>query len=175
MRCYASLARLSGNSSIYLSCVEILRYFRNGCNWYLINNAGKIVMVCWMLWKNKNDLVWDQHSLDSVGLMESIISILNQLRSVQDKTFWPLYADAAIFTKSDLYIYAFVVRDHDDRLVEAVSKCRRGNLSPDLAETLSIMRLWVGRRRRTTVMQFLNLTAYKLCGQYGAPLYNFLI
>ncbi|XP_074341817.1 uncharacterized protein LOC141679208 [Apium graveolens] len=37
-----------------------------------------------------------------------------------------------------MYSHAFVVRDHNGRLVEAGSKCSRGNLSPDLAEALSI-------------------------------------
>ncbi|XP_074378344.1 uncharacterized protein LOC141719879 [Apium graveolens] len=124
-------------------------------------NVYITVMVCWMLWKNRNDLVWNQHSLDSAGVIESIMSVLNQWRSVQDKTFdhfmgymtqedgdghWnppsfnsvKINTDATIFKESDLYIHVFVVRDHNGRLIEAESKCRRGTMSPDLAEALSV-------------------------------------
>ncbi|KAL8110299.1 hypothetical protein AgCh_026140 [Apium graveolens] len=112
-----------------------------------------------MLWKNRNDLVWNQHSADSAEVIESTISVLNQWRSVQDMDRFMGYitqedgdehwnpppfdsikinTDATIFQDSDMYSHAFVVQDHNGRLVEAGSKCSRGNLSPDLAEALSI-------------------------------------
>lgn len=92
-------------------------------------------MVCWMLGKNMNDLVWNQRSLEPFEVTESAISVLNQWRSVQDKTFdrflgymtyedgdehWhpPLSnsvkvnTDAAIFEETVSYNHAFIVRDH---------------------------------------------------------------
>lgn len=33
------------------------------------DNVLLVVMVCWMLWKNKNDLIWNQHSLESVEVI----------------------------------------------------------------------------------------------------------
>lgn len=46
-----------------------------------------IIMLSWMLWKNRNDVVWKQHSVDSKEVVESAKSALNQWRYVQDKTF----------------------------------------------------------------------------------------
>ncbi|KAL8108560.1 hypothetical protein AgCh_024870 [Apium graveolens] len=126
-----------------------------------LEDVHLIVMVCWMMWKNRNDLVWNQHCLDSAEVLESATSVLNQWRSVQDKTFdrfmgymtqedgeehWykpqinsvKINTDAAIFKESDSYSYVFVVRDHDGSLVEAKARCRRGSISPDLAEALGI-------------------------------------
>ena len=43
-------------------------------------NQSKIqshVMVCWMLWKNCNDLVWNQHSIDTLEVVHSAFSVLN--------------------------------------------------------------------------------------------------
>ena len=45
------------------------------------------VVICWLLWKNRNDAVWKQKSIDSSELVTSAFSILNQWRSVQDKKF----------------------------------------------------------------------------------------
>lgn len=44
-------------------------------------------MVCWALWKNRNDLVWTQKSLDSSEVLMLALSVLNQWRFVQDKSF----------------------------------------------------------------------------------------
>ncbi|KAL8103095.1 hypothetical protein AgCh_027577 [Apium graveolens] len=91
-----------------------------------------IVMVCWMLWKNRNDLVWNQHSLDSAEEDGEEHWNPPSINSVKINT------DAAIFTESDSYSYVFVVRDHEGRLIEAGARCRRGSPSADLAEALSI-------------------------------------
>ena len=45
------------------------------------------VMVCWMIWKHRNELVWNQRSLEITEVVESAYSILNQWKSVQDRTF----------------------------------------------------------------------------------------
>lgn len=105
-----------------------------------------------------NDLVWNQHNLDLAGVIESAQFLTNG-EMFKTKPLTPLWVislkktgvntrttiarvkintDAAILTVSNLHIHAFVVRDHDGTLAEAASKCRRGNISPDLTEALSI-------------------------------------
>lgn len=44
-------------------------------------------MVCWMIWKNINDLVWNQHSMAPSEVVNSALSSLNQWKLVQDRTF----------------------------------------------------------------------------------------
>lgn len=119
------------------------------------------VVVCWLLWKNRNDAIWKQRSVDSSELVNSAFSILNQWRSVQDKNFdhflafvnpedgveqWhkpennsvKINTDAALFEEPNRYSYAFVTRDHFGSLVEASSKCKLGRVSPEFAKAVSI-------------------------------------
>ena len=86
-------------------------------------------------------------------MVESAYSILNQWKSVQDRTFdhfmgymtqndgdehWhspminsvKINFDAAIFEDSNCYSHAFVVRDHEGALIEARSKCLRDQVNP---------------------------------------------
>lgn len=46
-----------------------------------------IGMICWQLWKNKNDLIWNQRSMKASEVVDSATLILNQWQSVQDRTF----------------------------------------------------------------------------------------
>ena len=36
------------------------------------------VMLCWMVWKNRNDLVWSQKCLTASEVVQSALSVLNQ-------------------------------------------------------------------------------------------------
>lgn len=45
------------------------------------------VMVRWMIWKNRNDLVWNQHCMAPTEVVNSAFSSLNQWKVVQDKIF----------------------------------------------------------------------------------------
>ena len=114
-----------------------------------------------MIWKNRNELIWNQRSLNISEVVESAYSVLNQWRSVQDHTFdrflgymshedgdehWHLpqpnsvkvNTDAAIFEDLNCYSHAFVVRNHEGRLVEARSRGLHGRPNPELAEVLGI-------------------------------------
>lgn len=37
-----------------------------------------MVMVCWMIWKSRNDLVWKQRSMEVEEVVQSANSTLNQ-------------------------------------------------------------------------------------------------
>lgn len=47
--------------------------------------------------------------------------------------------DAALFADPNYYSYAMIARDHDGRLVEALSSCKQGCINPELAEAIGIM------------------------------------
>ncbi|XP_074374501.1 uncharacterized protein LOC141714903 [Apium graveolens] len=114
-----------------------------------------------MLWKNRNDRVWKQHSLGSKEVVESAKFVLNQWRYVQDKSFnhylgyvtqddghehWHLpqidrvkvNTDTAIFEGSMCYSHAFVARDHHGQLIEARSRCLQGTIAPEIAEAIEM-------------------------------------
>lgn len=120
-----------------------------------------LVMVCWLIWKNRNDIVWKQHSSEPQELVRLALSILNQWRSVQDRSYdsflsfmssedgqeqWHLpelnsvkiNIDAALFEDPGRYSYAIVVRNHEGRLVQDTSKCSLGRVAPEFAEALGI-------------------------------------
>lgn len=109
-------------------------------------------MISWMLWKNKNEVVWNQKGTDFSSTVTSAFFIFNQWKFVQDKSFsismgfmtqedgseqWrgptadrvKVNSDAALFENPDRYNHAFIVRDHCGSLIEARSKCYHGAIS----------------------------------------------
>lgn len=51
------------------------------------NSVLTSVMLYWMLWKNRNDLVWNQRCLAVSEVLNSAVSTLNQWQYVQDTNF----------------------------------------------------------------------------------------
>lgn len=49
---------------------------------------SKIAMICWMICKSKNELIWNQHSLGFVEVADSAFPVLNQWSS-EDRTTDP--------------------------------------------------------------------------------------
>ncbi|KAL6503124.1 hypothetical protein OROHE_023753 [Orobanche hederae] len=135
-----------------------------------------MVMICWTLWKSRNDLIWNQRSLEMSEVVESAKANLIQWQSVQDRTFdrfmgfmthedgqerWNLpmcdrikiNVDAAIFDSSSCYSYAIVIRDHNGALLEAVSSCKQATVTPELAEAVGIKEAlsWVKNQGKENV------------------------
>ncbi|XP_060972201.1 uncharacterized protein LOC133038159 [Cannabis sativa] len=120
-----------------------------------------VVMLCWALWKCRNDLVWNQKSAEVKDVVMLAQTVLNQWLYAQDKNFDPslglLYpedgnehwtppnvdtikinTDAAIFSSTNRYSYSCVARSHLGILLEAKAKCVRGVVSPEVAEAIGI-------------------------------------
>lgn len=135
-----------------------------------------MVMICWMLWKNRNDLIWNQRSLEMFEVVQSAKTNLIQWQSVQDRTFdrfmgfmthedgqerWSppmcnrikINVDAAIFDSSSCYSYAMVIRNHNGELLEAVSSCKQATITLELAEAVSIKEAlsWVKNQGKENV------------------------
>lgn len=134
-------------------CCSMLEFYRlwitrsNMWHFHLMAEIGytamhkgefrKTIMVCLALWKNRNNIVWNQKGMESVELVESSILYLNQWRNAQDKSFdlgfmtqadgkehWQrppegmikINTDAALFTDSNIY-----------RLIATRRRLNRGN------------------------------------------------
>ncbi|XP_063942429.1 uncharacterized protein LOC135150218 [Daucus carota subsp. sativus] len=95
-----------------------------------------IAMISWMLWKNRNDVVWKQKCMDVSSIVTAALSVLNQWKFVQDR-----------------YSYAFVARNHNGTLIEAKSRCAQGSISPVLAEAMGIWEAlsWIKTRKLSNV------------------------
>ncbi|XP_074378327.1 uncharacterized protein LOC141719860 [Apium graveolens] len=128
-------------------------------------------MVIWALWKNRNDIIWNQKGMESSEVLVSAHLCFNQWKSAQDKTFdnylgfmtqadgkehlelptegkVKINTDAAIFEESRRFSYAFIARNHRGDLVEAVSSCKQGIVDPVLAEAIGVREAlsWVKER-----------------------------
>lgn len=122
-----------------------------------------MTMICWIVWKNRNDLVWNQHSLEANEVVESSFYVLNQWKSVKDKTFdrfmgfmthddgtehWlpptfnkvKINTDAAIFLESSYYSHAFVIRNHSSDLIKQNQDMCRGGLLRNQLKLLAFER-----------------------------------
>lgn len=147
---------MAGDS--YLSFAEWLMNSFNGWN---KNKRQLGAMLCWSIWKCRNDMVWKQKCLEVDDVVMSANVVLNQWQCAQDKFFnhylclmtqedgderWvapkdnkvKVNTDAAIFSSTNCYSFAFIVRNHEGALVEAQSRCCPGNAKPEIAEALGI-------------------------------------
>lgn len=162
---------VTGDFSSYGDWLQLVFSQRN------VETIHMTSMVCWTLWKNRNDLVWNQICLDVPEVLNTTLSVLNQWRFVQDKTFdhslgflnpedgqvkWQapslnivkVNTDAALFDNPSIFSYAQVIRDHNGRLVEAMLRCNLGTVSPELAEAMGIRKAlsWVKNAGRNDVV-----------------------
>lgn len=120
------------------------------------NVVNKVFMVAWAIWNNMNDIVWKQKGKESIEIVASDIQVLKNWESAQDKSFDNSFGfitqtdddvyrkqptvgkvkvntDATLFEYANLYNYAMVARDHEGKMLEAMSTCRQGCLNPELA------------------------------------------
>lgn len=135
------------------------------------------VTICWQLWKNRNDSIWKQKSIDSSELVNSVFSILNQWKVIQDKNYsdflglmtseddkeqWQppmsnsvkINTDAALFEDPKRYSFAFIIRDQHGSLIEAISKCSSGQVAPEFAEAMGIREAlsWIKNKNHSNVV-----------------------
>ncbi|XP_062100583.1 uncharacterized protein LOC133806507 [Humulus lupulus] len=120
-----------------------------------------IASLCWGIWRTRNNLVWHNKkgSLASVNLLSK--SMLNQWIQAQNKAEVPLAAfltnadgadtwqkplgegikinvDAAIFSEMGTFSYACIARNETGHPIEAITSCKQGSMSPELAEIMGI-------------------------------------
>lgn len=54
---------------------------------YNNSEAREKVMICWALWRARDELIWNQKGGEVTEVITSGISVLNNWISAQDKTF----------------------------------------------------------------------------------------
>lgn len=127
----------------------------------------KLAMMCWMVWKGRNELVWNQKSLEVIDVVQYALSVRDHWKSAWDKTFDPLLSHMThedghehwqlpalnrikinTDATSNCYSHAFVVQNHNGELNEAESKYVRGQVILELAEVTGVREAlsWVKKK-----------------------------
>lgn len=56
--------------------LNFVEWFSEMLQEYNTEEMKSISMVCWSLWKNRNNIVWDQKSLEATEVVNSAILVL---------------------------------------------------------------------------------------------------
>ncbi|XP_062093901.1 uncharacterized protein LOC133799929 [Humulus lupulus] len=129
--------------------------------WLLLDQTRRqsLVMLCWGLWKARNDLVWRNKRLAPNSVVVVSNSVFNQWSQAQHKSDIPTAAyltdadgvekwqcpnpgsvkvnmDAALFPDLGTYSFACLARDELGHPIEALSRCFNGHVAPELAEAM---------------------------------------
>ncbi|XP_062116553.1 uncharacterized protein LOC133830553 [Humulus lupulus] len=140
-------------------------------------DRSKIFMLCWSVWRRRNDWVWNNRKGSTYGVLLLADSTLQAWVSAQDREVAPLpnylspadgavvwrkpkrgdlkvNVDAANFLGAETYGFAGVARDHNGTLIEAFSVYRNGAINPELGEAMGVREAlsWIKRRRWTNVV-----------------------
>ncbi|XP_062100635.1 uncharacterized protein LOC133806561 [Humulus lupulus] len=122
---------------------------------------GVAGMLCWALWKGRNDLVWNQNIFSIEEVVVLAKSNLDQWLSAQEKHaslfvdlllpedggecwtkpqmgYAKINVDATLFVNDRQIGFSCVARDHDGYLIEAIASRRRGIVKPEMAEALGV-------------------------------------
>lgn len=77
----ANLKEISGTSSSFYNWLQLV--FQQRSNEEIHSTS----MIGWMLWKNRNDVVWNKKGMNFSSVVTSAFSVFNQWNFVQDKSF----------------------------------------------------------------------------------------
>ncbi|KAK1381578.1 hypothetical protein POM88_028322 [Heracleum sosnowskyi] len=132
------------------------------------DNRKILVITCWAIWKVRNELVWKKKgsSVAAVGILAH--NFLSQWSQAQDKNDVPTAAflstrddsekwikpvgdvkinvDAALFTETGRFSFACVARDAKGVFLEAISCCRTGCVTPEMAEAMGVRGFELGEK-----------------------------
>lgn len=146
-------------------------------NHYKGTDVQRMVMLCWAVWKCRNNLVWNQRGMEVAEVVVLANYSLNQWLSAQNKLFdtslgyltqvdgderqkvpdentIKINTDAAIFETSNCFSYSRVARNHASELVEAFSKCIQGSVNPEMEEAIGIREAlsWTKKKKWNNVV-----------------------
>uniref|UniRef100_A0A803Q5E7 procollagen-proline 4-dioxygenase n=1 Tax=Cannabis sativa TaxID=3483 RepID=A0A803Q5E7_CANSA len=121
----------------------------------------KVAMLCWALWKSRNNTVWNKRNSSVNDVLVSASITLDHWRKAQDKfalsslslnnsddgaelwtkpanNYIKINIDAALFHHENFYGFGIVVRDDLGKLIEAKTCYKAGNYSAEVVEALGI-------------------------------------
>uniref|UniRef100_A0A803Q9L8 Reverse transcriptase domain-containing protein n=1 Tax=Cannabis sativa TaxID=3483 RepID=A0A803Q9L8_CANSA len=136
-------------------------WFQHGLSNWSSSDIESISMLCWALWRCRNDFIWNntQPSVDKI--ISSAKLTLDQWKSAQSLTKtlsnsrpptveslerWtkPTYpmikvnVDGATFAEQKSFGWGFVARDHDGSFLKAHQSSKLGLVRADIAEAVAI-------------------------------------
>lgn len=99
-------------------------------------------------WKNVQDKFFDS----SIGFMTQVDG--EERWSVPNENTIKVNIDAAIFETSQCFSYSAVARDDKGELIEAISKCERGNITAEVVEAIGIREAisWIKKKGWTRII-----------------------
>ncbi|XP_062080209.1 uncharacterized protein LOC133784961 [Humulus lupulus] len=92
-------------------------------------NLLHIPMLCWALWKSRNELIWNQKGAEAPDIVTLARVTLEQWKNAQDRSF-----DLSL----DRFSFALVARNQEGGLLEARASCIGGLVEPEFAEAIGI-------------------------------------
>ncbi|KAL8100447.1 hypothetical protein AgCh_032636 [Apium graveolens] len=121
----------------------------------------EISTICWALWRNRNDLVWNQRHASVYKTVAAAKQYLSQWSLAQNRStsallqpafegdgacIWvnpqhnsvKISADAAVFEDKDAVGFGLIARDSNGVLIQAKSIVHKSSVSPVLAEAMAI-------------------------------------
>lgn len=166
-----------GNGNDNTTQVSFASWALNVYNTWSSENRQIGAMLCWTIWKCRNDLVWNQKCMEVTEAVHSAKVVLSQWKEAQDKLLdrslgflnpddgdelWTpptehttkLNTDAAVYDSSNRYTYVFAARNYKGELLEARSSCKEGSTTPVCAETMGIREAlsWIKERQLQKVI-----------------------
>uniref|UniRef100_A0A803PB72 RNase H type-1 domain-containing protein n=1 Tax=Cannabis sativa TaxID=3483 RepID=A0A803PB72_CANSA len=133
-----------------------------------ILNRGQAVvfegalMVSWVIWKARNELLWNKNVTTVAEVINTAKTVLNQWKTTSSNRFSPLSAvinntsnnstnwtapaagflkvnvDGAVFAASDCYGLGGLARDANGHLIEAFCLHKAGCVQPSLVEAIGV-------------------------------------
>uniref|UniRef100_A0A803PL05 Reverse transcriptase domain-containing protein n=1 Tax=Cannabis sativa TaxID=3483 RepID=A0A803PL05_CANSA len=123
--------------------------------------SADVLMIAWQIWSVRNDVLWNGKVKTAANIVLEAKSYLNQWLYAQKNRFEPILVqsnqgldvehwtkpgvnsikvnvDGAIFATINSFGIGFIVRDCNEQIIEAGSKCNIGNVAPELAEICGI-------------------------------------
>ncbi|KAL8119408.1 hypothetical protein AgCh_016796 [Apium graveolens] len=125
------------------------------------DSKAKILTLCWLIWRSRNDLIWNGKRWPILRIVAKAWEYLSQWRAAQNRgfsvpinptvegdgaTIWvkpqhnevKITVDAAIFQDKGSSGFGIIARDHDGWLILARSLTTPEVLNPTLAEAIAI-------------------------------------
>ncbi|XP_074326920.1 uncharacterized protein LOC141664864 [Apium graveolens] len=166
-----------GNYNDNTTQVSFTSWALNIYNTWSSENRHIGAMMCWTIWKCRNDLVWNQKCMEVIEAVHSARVVLSQWKEAQDKLLdrsWGLLnlddgdelwtpptehtiklnTDAAVYDSSNRYTYVFAARNCKGELLEACSSCKEGRMTLVCAEAMGIREAlsWIKARQMQRVI-----------------------
>ncbi|XP_060964189.1 uncharacterized protein LOC133033466 [Cannabis sativa] len=135
------------------------------------DQLADVAVLCWAVWKTRNDLVWSDTVTTAAAVVFLAKNTLSNWCNAQDRMLVPTAAyltgkdghsawsrpgantikvniDAAIFDSNGTYSFVCVARDANGHFVEAITRCRAGIVTPELAEAMGVREAlsWIKQR-----------------------------